>query len=541
VSTHQRIGERLRDCCGIVLIEAALLLALRPLQNTPFIDDWTYAWSVERLLTHGDLKILDWSSNPNVMQVLWGALFCLPFGFSFTALRTSTWVLAVSCLCGLYVLLRDFAVSRRAACLGVAVLGVNPIFFVLSYTFMTDVPFLAVMTWCCVAMARALQKRDGRWLVAAAALATVASGIRTVGVVIPVAMALTLFWHTGSWGRKAHRLALACVPLLFAALFGWWAIAQAQHLIDLSALPNAPVNRFESLRYGIAFLPRMLLFNVSFVSEVVGLALVPLSFAAARWSRLREAALICAVLGMLEIGGLFVTRPYVPLLSSGATWALTEVGATEQLIPNFEPPGLPGWWRWTAPILTSASFAFLIATLLRRRHYPHEAFLLWLATGQFVLMALLWLFHDRYALVLFPSAITLLLARTDRLRVSVALPLIAVFALVSSVGMYDHLQLNRALWRAVSELRGRGVPDDEIDAGYVVNGWLQCAHPEHAPRDARGNPFVPMLTTSSGMLPYEVSVRPLPGWKTLDVIPYRRWLGPSGAIWVLRRDDGGPR
>jgi hypothetical protein len=407
----------------------------------------------------------------------------------------------------------------------------------LSYTFMTDVPFLAVMTWCCVAMARALQKRDGRWLVAAAALATVASGIRTVGVVIPVAMALTLFWHTGSWGRKAHRLALACVPLLFAALFGWWSTARAEHLIDLSALSDAPVNRIRSLRYAITPLPIMLLFNVSFVAEVVGLALVPVSFAAARWSRLQKAAVICAILGMFEIGGSLVTRPYAPLLSSGATWALTEVGATEPLIPNSQPPGLPGWWRWTAPILTSASFALLLAALLRRRHPPREAFLLWLAGGQFVLMALLWLFYDRYALVLFPIAIALLLARAPRLRTSIALPAIGLFALISCVGMRDHLQLNRALWQAVTEIRARGVPDDQIDGGYVVNGWLQCAHPEHAPRDANGKPFVPGLTTPSGPLRYEASARALPGWKTLDVVPYRRWFGPSGAIWVLRRDD----
>ena len=192
-----------------------------------------------------------------------------------------------------------------------------------------------------------------------------------------------------------------------------------------------------------------------------------------------------------------------------------------------------------APILASASFALLVAALLRRGYSPPEAFLLWLAGGHFVLMAFLWLFYDRYALVLFPIAITLLLPRTDRLRASVALPLIALFAFVSCVGMHDHLQLNRALWQAVAEIRERGVPDDQIDAGYVVNGWLHCAHPEHAPRDARGKPFVPGLTTSSGLLRYEASTRAMPGWKTLDVVPYRRWLGPSGAIRILRRDDRG--
>lgn len=31
-------------------------------------------------------------------QVIWGALACLPFGFSFTALRVSTWLLALAAL-----------------------------------------------------------------------------------------------------------------------------------------------------------------------------------------------------------------------------------------------------------------------------------------------------------------------------------------------------------------------------------------------------------------------------------------------------------
>ena len=46
----------------IVVVAGAILLVLRPLQNLPFIDDWTYAWSVEYLLETRQLRILDWST-----------------------------------------------------------------------------------------------------------------------------------------------------------------------------------------------------------------------------------------------------------------------------------------------------------------------------------------------------------------------------------------------------------------------------------------------------------------------------------------------
>ena len=121
------------------------LVAPRPLQNTPFIDDWVYAWAVEHLLETGELRILDWSVSQNVAQVLWGALFCLPLGFPFTALRLSTWVASLLGLLGLNALLRELGARRGDALVGVAVLAFYPVYFILSLSFMTDVPFVTLM------------------------------------------------------------------------------------------------------------------------------------------------------------------------------------------------------------------------------------------------------------------------------------------------------------------------------------------------------------------------------------------------------------
>jgi len=64
-----------RAIVGIAVFASAIALVLRPFQNTPFIDDWTYARSVVHLLRTGEIRILDWSASPNVAQILWGALF----------------------------------------------------------------------------------------------------------------------------------------------------------------------------------------------------------------------------------------------------------------------------------------------------------------------------------------------------------------------------------------------------------------------------------------------------------------------------------
>ena len=103
---------------------------------------------------------------------------------------------------------------------------------------------------------------------------------------------------------------------------------------------------------------------------------------------------------------------------------------------------------------------------------------------------------------------------------------------MSVVGLHDELAYNRAVWRGVEALRRAGARDAEIDGGYVVNGWLQYAHPEHAPRDANGALVVPHLTNEMETR-YRVASRPLDGWKTLEVVSVDHWLGPIEALYLL--------
>jgi hypothetical protein len=61
-------APHVRDGVAILGVTFLAAAALQPFQNTPFIDDWVYAWSVEQLLREGRLQLLDFSVHLNVAQ-----------------------------------------------------------------------------------------------------------------------------------------------------------------------------------------------------------------------------------------------------------------------------------------------------------------------------------------------------------------------------------------------------------------------------------------------------------------------------------------
>jgi hypothetical protein len=66
-----------------------------------------------------------------------------------------------------------------------------------------------------------------------------------------------------------------------------------------------------------------------------------------------------------------------------------------------------------------------------------------------------------------------------------------------------------------------------------------AAHPENAPRDEQGNIMVPWLTTTNS-LQYQIANIPLQDWQLVQTIPYHRWLGRSGSIYILERQTALP-
>ena len=77
----------------LVLIWICMVALTNPVGNFPLSDDWAYAYSVQHLLQHGELRFSDWTATNLLGQVVWGALFCLPcrlFLYGITILHGSS-------------------------------------------------------------------------------------------------------------------------------------------------------------------------------------------------------------------------------------------------------------------------------------------------------------------------------------------------------------------------------------------------------------------------------------------------------------------
>ena len=141
----------------IVLAFTSALLLIDPFGDFPLNDDWSFARAVKTLITEGEFRPTDWTSMPLVTNVLWGALFCLPTGFSFDALRLSTIVSSLLGVIGTFLIMREIRLSRPIALITALTLAFNPIYFSLSNTFMTDVPFTTLGIITALFLARYLR------------------------------------------------------------------------------------------------------------------------------------------------------------------------------------------------------------------------------------------------------------------------------------------------------------------------------------------------------------------------------------------------
>lgn len=346
---------------GLLLALVVSILLVNPLYEYPVGDDWTYALPVQYLLETGRLRVPDESATSLIAQVLWGALFCMPLGFSFSALHLSTLVLSLAGVWAFYRLcilwLEDEPGASGLAPLAALTLWFNPIYFTLSFTFFTDVPFLALCLLALYFFARSRAvveaRREFRYLVLGALFSTAALLVRQYAILLPVAFALSLWGREEARGR-AWRCSIALgIPLL--VLFGFYAWLVTSH-----GMPTQ--FRFAQLEmlktYRIAHDLRHLPFLVFFY---LGVFAFPLLGAVrfrhgepGEWRRILASIL---ALGSYATYMFLAERRLMPYLGDSA------------IFPSFGP--------WGGAVLTALAVwggALLLVALMREGQGPWEDF-----------------------------------------------------------------------------------------------------------------------------------------------------------------------
>ena len=178
------------------------------------------------MLKTGKLQVLDWSIHYPFAQILWGTVFCLPLGFSFSLLRLSTIVLGWLGALALYGTVREFGRTQAESLFATLVLIVNPVIFLLSFSFMTDVPFVSLSNISFFFITRGLCRRDSFQVWRGCTFAVCAVFIRQIAIAIPAAVLLYVLFARSyrSWRYivppVTASLFLCLIPFLIGQAFG---------------------------------------------------------------------------------------------------------------------------------------------------------------------------------------------------------------------------------------------------------------------------------------------------------------------------------
>lgn len=538
-----------RDIFVIIAAWCGSALIVNPIGDFPLGDDWSYGRTVAHLLETGHYEPTNWNSAMLVTNVLWGALFCFPAGFSFTALRFSTLVAALLGLIGVYVLFRDLRQPRRVALLVALVLGFNPIYYVLSHTFMTDVLFTALLTWGGICFARTLRTGSNQQLIAGTALALAAMLSRQIALCLPVAFAATTLLQSRTTVRVVIR---ALIPAFVCA-------AAYLAFSPFAAMGNSYEKIiFETLLSDVQLFISVIIRNIYFILIHIGLFLLPILLLAARglWqfgvNRVIAAGaiatLIVVVIAMARIQN--ADRQYGDefLLPFFDNWlvksGLGMLNLRDVYILKLDnlPPLPAGFWVTVtglglagAVLLTTIIFLHAWELIsIHRSGKPLDAnamvgrFALLTSALYFLLCLPLPAIWDKYVIPIIPFLVVTIVCFGGQqawfssdspraLRLTVYAMLVT-FSLFSIAGTRDFLTWNRVRWTALRELMQVSyVGPEDIDGGFEFNGLYLYT------------PIINFAATDISWWwvrrdTYQIGFGPVPGYKVFKEYTYQHWL-----------------
>jgi hypothetical protein len=531
----------------------ALGLLANPTGEFPLDDDWSYARAVESLVRDGRFELTGFTAMPLVAQIAWGALFCVPFGFSFTALRVSTWMLGLVGLWATYGLMRTLRPPRVLALVGTLVLAANPLYFVLAMTFMTDVPFVALSAASLALLTYGLRS-NARWCtLIALTLAFFALFIRQLAAVIFIAYAVTSLHYHGLTRKTALAASLPCIGLVLVLAGYELFLRRVVGLPRLYNRPYDPILESASPQVGDIALT----FAARTATELlyIGAFVLPLSIivAAFWWERAatkhRLRAIGATLAGStLATSWLLWSGQLMPSLGN----VMYNVGLGPPLLRDVYLLGLPHlpraprevWLIVTAAAVLGATVAVqqVLASSSRVRRTPRAAthvpvVLSAIAGALYLGAAAATGFLDRYLVWLIPPisvcaaacVIPAYTRRTPVVATGLAVTLLAAYCTFSVAATHDYFAWNRSRWQALSYLtQGLEIGPARLDGGFEFNGWSRY---DTNYRERTGVSWWWVEDDE-----YILAFGPIDGYTELLQFPYARWLPPGeGDIVVLHR------
>jgi hypothetical protein len=200
------------------------IAAVNPVGEFPLNDDWSYIRSAFSFGSGHGMRIDEWSAPSLVGQALYGGLLARIFSPDFLVLRIST--LLLSCLTAVLLWKAFRRIGFRAELAGILLLAwiFDPLQFNLSFTFMTEIPFLFFISLAIYLYVLHLDNQRAWPLIFSAAALGYAYLIRQTALFFILALIFSILIDSRKSSRTRIQLSIlaACTAGAFIAAYYAW-------------------------------------------------------------------------------------------------------------------------------------------------------------------------------------------------------------------------------------------------------------------------------------------------------------------------------
>ncbi len=525
-----------------------LIIVANPMGEFPLNDDWAYCKDVFLFFNTGRLEIVNWSAMTLVSQIYLGTFCCKIFGFSFTILRILTLFIGLIGILTSYKLLKDITQNDKIALFCTILIAINPLFFSLSNTFMTDVYFYTFTT-CAIFFFRKVILFDTILaLIMASIFITVAILIRQIGIVIPFSFAIVYLYKTKSIQINSVIKALSPLLLgsLFLYLFSQWAKASQPTLQTYistgTALSTLGIKTFTHFFNRIGTTGMML---GLFLSPLL-LLLLP-NFLANFLKKSNRIPLLLSVLFIIPLirawrdfplGNVLYNFGLGPKLLKDAEILKENY---DFILNSFALNSIRAFCFVAAFLLFYFCFCFIINLIKQsnRSSFSNDD-----AFSAFSFLNLIFLFgtfiippffFDRYLIQLMLPVMIILIPYFYTIKINLknayfSIAILLLIAYFSIAATHDYLAWNRARWQGLHYLMDDlKVSPNQIDGGFEFNGWYQTENLKGENDPSKSWWFVDKDN-------FILSFGPIEGYEIINKHPYLKYVTfTTGYVYVLKK------
>lgn len=523
----------------LVLLYIVCFIIVQPFGNFPLNDDWAYSKSVKLLYETGHFTIGEWGAMSLFTHIAWGFLFTKVFGYSFLALRISTLVSGLIGLWFLYRLVLKMKGTPLVALLVCLVLFFNPIFFNLTFTYMTDVNFNTLLIMCLYFAWDFFETKNRVSFALVFVFSVLLVLLRQYGIIVPACFTLAcVFLDHKKWTYALISTALTLgVYFIFKTyenhlrtILPPWAAYKFSGNVNL--LSEEFMNRLGS---SIISRVRTMSVSVLLYSSPLALMFLPRIPAVRAYSTVIPAALISGIFTFVLCSGLKFPQGNV-FYNAGLgvdTFfeTLNPAGSSKHLYnKGFEE--IMEFLKYAATFVSLLTMVLVIWSVSKKSKKlltvsPARVLVLGLVFTYAMMIFITESYFDRYNIPLFTLGLVMFaaLCRNIKPSVQMASPLLLVFVYASVFGTQDYFKVNSARWEAYHFLKGKNVPIEKINAGFEVNCWNEG-------RITWWTNFLQVDTYD-----YIIQYNPEPGFEAIKEFEFTRRLPPKqDKIYIFARN-----